>query len=70
MYGHEGAAPRTLGLQVWATDDVTVGGYVLCEPFDGSPYQSTAKFDVGKVLSMDGLMDTDTVSVEYMEIDT
>lgn len=54
---------------MWATDDVTVGGYVLCEPFDGSPYQSTAKFDVGKVLSMDGLMDTDTVSVEYMEID-
>lgn len=43
---------------------------MLCEPFDGSPYQSTAKFDVGKVLSMDGLMDTDTVSMGYMEIDT
>lgn len=68
--GHAAAAIKSQGMEVWVTDDVAVGGYVLFECFDGSLYTKTTKFDVGKVLQMSGVEDADILHVEYMELDT
>ena len=66
---HAAAASKSQGMEVWATDDVAVGGCVLFECFDGSLYTKPANFDMGKVLQMSGVEDADILHVEYMERD-